>query len=318
MPHHLTSFFKSAAGVANDVLGNAVNMHSNSLKGNRNRNRNLLQREDQPQTESPTSERAATSRETQIFSDSQVATESKIKKTPGSLTEITTEITLEISKMSEKSKNCNPIDTANSTATNPNENLPPTPCLKAVDELDVLDAEVSPTDGLGGFNGEVGEVGGGDGSVDEKDGGGGGGSGMENTIAGGLETGGRKHGGVDATPISTQVSPSSVASSTNININTTSETGHIGTRNRAFTIPRKPLVTNRREYLDWKTEYGGNINERLECARGGGGRRQGERGEGLKSVESVKSLKSEVVGERKEERSVRLERERMERGGRDL
>ncbi|KAF7854557.1 hypothetical protein EAF04_010366 [Stromatinia cepivora] len=316
MPHHLTSFFKSAAGVANGVLGNTVNMvnmQGDSLKGNRNRNQDQNRRQDQLQTEninkqsaSSTSKIAAADQQAQVFADSQVATESKTTKGTGTaaLTKITTENgrMVETSKISGTSKNCNPIDTSNSTSTNPNENLPPTPCLKAVDGLD---AEVSPTDGLGGFNGEFGGR-----SVNEsdRDGEEDVGSGVGNAVTSGLETGVKNHSGVNTTATSIQLPISSLASSTT----TTTKIEHTATRNRAFTIPRKPLITNRREFLDWKAEYGGI--EGLECARGGEGRGQGQ-GEG---AEGLKSVKSEVVGERKEERSVRLERERMERGGRDL
>ncbi|CAD6449236.1 52e959a3-6afe-4e38-a263-64857231ca9b [Sclerotinia trifoliorum] len=325
MPNHLTSLFKSAAGIANDVLGNSGNLQRGGLKGkiNRDGNGDLLQGKKGEKGENQREEKLQNEDLGLGLGGASIGDEGRLL-VGVALGRIEDAVeggevggigigTGKIGGMGGRSgrtggcKNFKLIDMSGSAATNPNEKFPLMPCLRAGDGLDV---EVSPTDGLGGFDGKVGEGGCECGSVDEEDGGGR--SGIENTEASGLETGGKKHSAINATPASIPLPISSTVSSTNT-ITTFELEETTTTRIRAFTVPRKPIVTNRRDCLDWKTEYGGY--EGLKCGGNGERQKHGERGEGFKSVGSVKS---EVIGERKEDRSVRLERERMERVGRDL
>ncbi|APA15538.1 predicted protein [Sclerotinia sclerotiorum 1980 UF-70] len=292
MPHHLTSLFKSAAGIANGVLGNSV--------GSRRRNGNGNEKQDLLKREKGENEREEKLRTEDLGLGGVARDEGGI--VGGDLVEGDDGVEgREMSGMSGRSgtcKHCKSIVTSGSTATDRKDNLLPlTPCLRAVDGSDV---EVSPTDELGGFGGE-----GGSGSVDEEDEGGG----IKNTGASGLETGGKSHKDKDITPTSIPLPISSTTSS----INTISEIQYTATRNRSSTIPRKQIVTNIRGCLEWKTEYGGY--EGMECGGKGEGRGNVERGERLRSFGSAKS---KAIGERKEERNARLERERMERSRRDL
>ncbi|KAF7891042.1 uncharacterized protein EAF02_001367 [Botrytis sinoallii] len=274
---------------------------------------------------------------------------------------------------SKSGNSYNPLVTTSSTYTNPSENLPPTPNLRAVEVGKFGDVvgggtaaigggddsaggsashsqseTISPVDGMGMFGPISNPI---PGSGFVSSGGGAASAGGNATIA---HERSERHGSINMqTPIVTAsgtrvhnyrgvdhgavvIPGSALASASGSGINTprliAAGIGASGLatrgRERAFTIPRKPVpmtivvgntglevipygrpiedigtgacIVNRQECMDWKNQFD-------ERGRGqDGDEKDGEDGEG------------EEVGESEEERKERLEKERKEREKRDL
>ncbi|KAM0146043.1 hypothetical protein ACHAQE_010943 [Botrytis cinerea] len=431
MSHHISSFFKSAAGVAENVWENAANNLSNSPKRHRDRRVTVGQAGNQPIQQPQQAKKAQQPQPRRLFPAVRPAavpvasaqpiglglgmelsdqSQSSIPRgvenqnpnpnsktsvmvdstptekstsattTPSNITS-TSALTKTFSKNTQRSANSketstsksgnsyNPLMTTSSTYTNPSENLPPTPNLRAVDELGRFadtfakvgvgaigdedsggeesgggsasqsqsqGDEISPVDGLSMFGPSAGLVVGFGGAVTHERSERQGSINMQTPTA--TASGSRVHTyrGVDHGPVAIPGSGSASGSASGFNtprliaagISTTGlGTSGVSTqrRERAFTIPRKPVpmtivvgntgfevvpygrpieeistgacIVNRQECMDWKEEFGGQVEDEGED----------EGGE-----------EEEVAGENEEERKERLEKERKEREKRDL
>ncbi|KAF7891653.1 hypothetical protein EAF00_007955 [Botryotinia globosa] len=446
MSHHLSSFFKSAAGVAENVWESAANNLSNSPK--RHRERGLTVRQsfqqaqqvqhaqprrlfpavrpapgpptataDQPQptglglglgmelgltdheqvgipsgveNQNPNASSAATvdtSHATHTTTIDKITSNTTIPPPP------TTALTKTSSKHTQRSANSketstsksgnsyNPLVTTSSTYTNPSENLPPTPNLRAVEVRrfdDVVSGvaggtaaivnsggddsaegsakgstnqseEISPVDGLGMFGAIPGSVigSGGSGSSGVARAGGNatithersehpGSINVQTPIV--TASGSRVHNyrGVDHGAVA--IPSSGLGSGSGVNTPRLNAAGlgasgvHMQGRERAFTIPRKPVpmtivvgdsglevvpygrpiedigtgacIVNRQECIDWKDQFEG--------------RGRGQDGDEKAEESEDESGNEEEVGESEEERKERLEKERREREKQDL
>ncbi|TGO81248.1 hypothetical protein BPOR_1249g00010 [Botrytis porri] len=453
MSHHLSSFFKSAAGVAENVWESAANNLSNSPKRNRELSltvrQSLLQVQQGQQTQqgpqgqqgqqvqqvqqgqqvqprrlfpavrpapvpataTPTAgqsiglglglgmelgnhehehnhDQSSIPREVENqipnTSSNSAATLHTTPTPTSTSTTPTTPLTKTLSKTTQKSatsketttsttksaNSYNPLVTTSSTYTNPSENLPPTPNLKAVDEVGRFADVVAGGAGAGGIGGGEGSTESAAGSTSEEispvDGlgmfGPRPGSGSAAASAGSIgvtahertehpgsinmptptvtASGSRVHNyrGMDHGPVAIPGSGSRSGSGSGFTTPRLSAVG-LGTqggithgRERAFTIPRKPVpmtiragdaglevvpygraiedigtgacIVNRQECMDWKDQFEGPGR----VQGGEEGNNEGEGGEG----------EEEEVGESEEERKERLEKERKEREKMDL
>ncbi|KAB8294217.1 hypothetical protein EYC80_009650 [Monilinia laxa] len=188
----------------------------------------------------------------------------------------------------------NPIHTTSSTYTNPSENLPPTPSMRAVDEVPDLEGDAP-------------------------------------SLFGGM--GITNYRGVDTGPVAVPVAVPGMGSLVRQQGMVLGQ-GLVVGRQRAFTIPRKPLPAKEageceergdsgRGYEEYGVRGRGLIRQGMDHADGEsvdlGHREQMEGGQGFEEVgsEPGEFLEQEQV-ETAEERGARLERERIERAARDL
>ncbi|KAF7950467.1 hypothetical protein EAE96_007751 [Botrytis aclada] len=341
MSHHLSSFFKSAAGVAENVWESAANNLSNSPKRNRDRGltiRQSLQQSQQVQQAQPRrlfpavrpapvpatlgqpiglglglamesddhgqvgittgveNQNPNANANSSLSSSSAVMVEETYANSTDTNKNTTprrnSDLTKTSSKNTQKSVNSketstsksansyNPLVTTSSTYTNPSENLPPTPNLRAVDEMGrLVDAVgggvvgggddsggeetgegstsqsegISPVDGLGMFgprpggsssgfvSGGAGGIGGTTYEKSERQGS----INMQTPIV--TASGSRVHNyrGVDHGPVSLPGTGSASGSGFNTPRSSAAGLGAFGLatqgRERAFTIPRKPV-----------------------------------------------------------------------------
>lgn len=185
----------------------------------------------------------------------------------------------------------NPLQTTSSTYTNPSENLPPTPTLRVVDEVPDLE-----DDAPGLF----------------------GGMGITN------------YRGVDTGPVAVPVAVPGMGSLVRQQGMVLGQ-GIVVGRQRAFTIPRKPLPGREAEdrgdlgrgYEEYEVRGRALVRQGRDQGDGEsldlGHREQVEGEQGFEEIDSEQGvfLEQEQV-ETSEDRAARLERERSERAARDL
>lgn len=191
----------------------------------------------------------------------------------------------------------NPLHTTSSTYTNPSENLPPTPNLRAVDEISDLetdDSDQGPAFVTGSLFANTGVV---------------------------------NYRGVDSGPVALPVAVPGMGSIIK----------KVAGRQRGFTVPRKPVsgvqVLRGRRYScspsfesvsqDNMFENGFYERERAEIVDSDGGDQvtgveDSEGGEYVQDPEGGEQPEIVAIVETAEERKERLEREKAERASRDL
>lgn len=313
---HLTPFFKSAAGAANGVLENAINSHRN-----RRQQRDQIQQSPAKQTRSSHTQQTSTAEEVPASHQNASST---------ALTKVTTK-TSKASKTSGTSYN--PLVSTSSTYTNPSENIPPTPNLRAVDEFEFPGEGMSPTVGLSdrGLFGDLRGNGVVNGQSPVQ-------QGMCTTPTTVIRTltsslgpvGVTNYRGVDTGPVAIPVAVPGMGSATIPQPRT------VAGRERSFTIPRKPVPTrpvpltlvlrdNGFETVPWT----GDMNDLEKLGEGTVINRDeireweamhgehSDKGVKSKEAEQEQPKKPEII-ETKEERKKRLAKEKRERIKTDL